>query len=106
MFKNTGQSLKLKAPILPDCKPVPPNEEEISKGKVPDENTWVYTIFECIELKLKEGVSHLTRYLNTYDKLKNAVDLDPIKWIDSEIADRFDSGELTVYDIKQYISNN
>lgn len=41
MFKNTGQSMKLKAPVLPDSLPIPPTEEEVSKGKVADENTWV-----------------------------------------------------------------
>lgn len=42
IYKNTGISMKLKSPVLPDKEPHKPTPQELAKGKLPDYNEWLW----------------------------------------------------------------
>jgi hypothetical protein len=68
LFRTSGFTAVLKAPARPHEQPHIPIPEETSKGKVHDDNIWVWDLYqECKEM-LGRAVSPLDEYIKTFDK--------------------------------------
>ena len=102
LFKQRDQTV-LKAPIRPETKP---ELERKSIKKLPDENLWVYLLWEELGEKVEKAVQPLYEYIRHYDKFLHIIKLIPEKYVQRFHEDP-ENPESTpsVYEIKADIYN-
>jgi len=77
-------------PILPVERPIPPTPEEKRKGKLPDENMWVWELRDKLTELMDRAIKPLYTYLEVYDKYEDVMNLKPedyIKELEDEEAE-------------------
>ena len=76
LLKKQGKQTFLKTPVVPiDLQP-PPTLEEKRKGKLPNENTWVWELRCRLSALADKAVEPLQTYLKVYDQYSELVNLN------------------------------
>ena len=79
LFKTQNMK-KIKAPVIPLDKPLPPDPND--KTKFLDENAWLWDAFhEDLIIHLKLAIQPLYEYVQTYKAFSAENDLDPDKYV-------------------------
>lgn len=79
LFKTTTFK-KIKAPVIPPDKPLPPDPND--KTKFLDENAWLWAAFhEDLIIHLNRAIQPLYEYVQTYKAFAAENDLDPDKYV-------------------------
>lgn len=66
---------------MPVEKPIPPTPEEKRKGKLPDENMWVWELRDKLTELMEKAIKPLYTYLSVYDKYESVMNLKPEDYI-------------------------
>ena len=79
LFKTQNMK-KIKAPVIPPDKPLPPDPND--KTKFLDENAWLWDAFhEDLIINLERAIQPLFEYVQTYKAFQAENDLDPDKYV-------------------------
>ena len=71
---------KIKAPVIPPDRPLPP--DPLDKTKFLDENAWLWDAFhDDLIINLKRAIQPLYEYVETYKAFSAENDLDPDKYV-------------------------
>ncbi len=77
-FKSNVKSY-LKATARPLYKPEDPDVKD--KRQLPDENAWIYDLYQTLTSRFDEAVDPLNAYIKTYSKYDKEYKLDPVATI-------------------------
>lgn len=78
LFK-TSVPKKIKTPVIPIEKPLPP--DPMDKTKFLDENAWLWDAFEDLIENLELAIVPLSEYVETYRAFETENNLDPDKYV-------------------------
>ena len=78
LFK-TSVPKKIKTPVIPIEKPLPPDPND--KTKFLDENAWLWDAFEDLIENLERAIIPLSEYVETYRAFETENNLDPDKYV-------------------------
>ena len=67
LYKSKGVDTPIKAPMKPREKPLDP-DPNIRPRKYPDENKWLWDMYENLENTMKIAVQPLEQYLKAFDE--------------------------------------
>ena len=66
----------MKATARPLYKPEDPDPKD--KRQLPDENAWIYDLYQTLTSRFDESVEPLNAYIKTYAKYDKEYKLDPV----------------------------
>ena len=69
----------VKVPKRPKEKPLLPAAWDLSK--LPDENEWIWDLYEKLRIKLQQILPSMDQYLKVYDQYKDILKIDPIQYV-------------------------
>ena len=67
LHKSKAADNYIKAPMKPERKPIDPDPNALPR-KYPDENKWLWDMYELLENNLKEAVKPLEQYLKAFEE--------------------------------------
>jgi hypothetical protein len=87
IFRNSP-TLKCQGPVCPLNAPAPISEEQEKKGKLPDDNEWVWNLYDRLSNALKNALEPMNSYLDTFSKMKTEIELNPTD-ISNDVKNKF-----------------
>lgn len=76
LYKSLKNETFIKAPRKPTEKPIIP-DPNARPLKFPDENLWIWEMFEELKQRLQKAIEPLQRYLKVFDQFKEVLKLNP-----------------------------
>ena len=61
----------------PKTPQTPKKEQKQARGKIYDENKWVWYLYDNLKKKMEQAIEPLDRYLEKFKKFKKVLDLKP-----------------------------
>jgi len=80
LYKSQKNETFIKAPMKPREKPVTPEGPEKAKH-VPDENKWIWDLYEVLKAELQRAIIPLTDYLNSFEIFRDVLALKPDEYV-------------------------
>lgn len=80
LFTQNNEAV-IKAPMKPRERPktptTPKREQKQGRGKIYDENKWVWDLYEQLKSKIEQAIEPLDRYLNKFKRFLKVLELKP-----------------------------
>lgn len=76
LYKSLKNETFIKAPRKPTEKPIIP-DPQARPLKFPDENLWIWDMFEDLKQRLQKTIEPLTKYIKVFDSFKEVLKLNP-----------------------------
>ena len=76
LYKSQKNESYIKTPVKPKERPISPNVHERPR-KYPDENKWLWDMIEDLRGKLNDGIEPLDRYMESFDRFKMVLHMNP-----------------------------
>jgi len=82
LYKSQKNETFIKAPMKPREKPVVHEGPDRAK-KVPDENKWIWDLYEKFKNELEVAIVPLEAYLRSFDEYKEILALKPDEYVNA-----------------------
>jgi len=101
LYKSQKNETFIKGPMKPRERPVTPEGPEKAK-KVPDENKWIWDLYEKFTSELQTAILPLEAYLRSFDVYKEVLALKPDEYV---LAIELEENQREISDIKAEVAS-